>query len=240
MGGVIRSIVKEHKDMEIVCGVDAFADPSEFEFPVYKTLELCRENADVVIDFSHFSAIPNLLDYCAKTQTPAVICTTGLDADLTDAIDKTAEKVALFRSGNMSLGINLMIDLAKRAAAVLGDAFDIEIIEKHHNRKVDAPSGTAYMIARGIEDEKTSKGSFVYGRFGKDAKRNSDEIGIHAVRGGTIVGEHTVIFAGNDEIIEIRHSAGSRRVFAEGAVKAALFLTGKPPGLYDMNSLLKG
>ncbi len=240
MGTVVAEIINENKNMQIVCGVDAFADPSDFKFPLYESLDLSTEKADVVIDFSHFSVIPNVLKYCIETNTPAVICTTGIDDELEKTINLASEKVAIFRSGNMSLGINLLIDLAKRATSVLGDNFDVEIIEKHHNRKVDAPSGTAFMIAQGIESEKSSDGEFVYGRHGKDAKRKSDEIGIHAVRGGTIVGEHTVIFAGNDEIIEIRHSATSRNVFAEGAVKAAEFLSGRGPGLYDMNSILKG
>jgi 4-hydroxy-tetrahydrodipicolinate reductase len=240
MGAVVAEIVKGNKNMQVVCGVDTFADPSDFEFPLYKSLDLSTEKADVVIDFSHFSAVSNVLKYSVDTQTPAVICTTGIDDELTKAIDLASEKVAIFRSGNMSLGINLLIDLAKRATSVLGDNFDVEIIEKHHNRKVDAPSGTAFMIAQGIESEKSADGEFVYGRHGKDAKRKPDEIGIHAVRGGTIVGEHTVIFAGNDEIIEIRHSATSRNVFAEGAVKAAEYLSGRGPGFYDMNSILKG
>ncbi|MBK5252120.1 MAG: 4-hydroxy-tetrahydrodipicolinate reductase [Peptostreptococcaceae bacterium] len=240
MGAVVAEIVKKNKNMQVVCGVDAFADPSDFKFPLYQSLDLSTEKADVVIDFSHFSVVPNVLKYCVDKQTPAVICTTGIDDELTKAINIASEKVAIFRSGNMSLGINLLIDLAKRATSVLGDNFDVEIIEKHHNRKVDAPSGTAFMIAQGIESEKSADGSFVYGRHGKDAKRKPDEIGIHAVRGGTIVGEHTVIFAGNDEIIEIRHSATSRNVFAEGAVKAAEFLSVRGPGLYDMNSILKG
>ncbi len=240
MGKVVSEIVAASNNMEIVCGVDAFADPSAFDFPVYETMSLSTEKADVVIDFSHFSAVPNVLEYSVNTKTPAVICTTGIDGELEKAIDAASKKVAIFRSGNMSLGINLMIDLAKRATSVLGENFDIEIIEKHHNRKVDAPSGTAFMIAQGIESEKSADGAFVYGRHGKNAKRKPDEIGIHAVRGGTIVGEHTVIFAGNDEIIEIRHSATSRNVFAEGAVTAASFLSGRSPGLYDMNSILKG
>jgi 4-hydroxy-tetrahydrodipicolinate reductase len=240
MGGVVAEIVAKSNNMEIVCGVDAFADPSAFDFPVYKTMNLSPEKADVIIDFSHFSAVSNVLDYSLKTKTPAVICTTGIDGELEKAIDEASKEVAIFRSGNMSLGINLMIDLAKRATSVLGENFDIEIIEKHHHRKVDAPSGTALMIAHGIESEKNTEGSFVFGRHGKNAKRKPDEIGIHAVRGGTIVGEHTVIFAGNDEIIEIHHSATSRNVFAEGAVKAAEYLSGKEAGLYDMNSILKG
>ncbi len=240
MGGVVAEIVKASNNMEIICGIDAFADPSDFEFPLYEDLKFSTEKADVLIDFSHFSAVGGVLKYCIDTKTPAVICTTGIDGELEKAINDASENVAIFRSGNMSLGINLLIDLAKRATSVLGDNFDIEVIEKHHHRKVDAPSGTAYMIAKGIESKKSSEGSFVYGRHGKDAKRKPDEIGIHAVRGGTIVGEHTVIFAGNDEIIEIRHSATSRNVFAEGAVKAAEFLFQKGPGLYDMNSILKG
>lgn len=240
MGGVVKEIVAGREDMEILCGVDAFADPDAFPFPLYPSLAACPLKADVIIDFSHFAAVPALLDYSVETGTPAVICTTGLDDALTDALEEASRKVALFRSGNMSLGINLLIDLAQRATEVLGDRFDIEIVEKHHNRKVDAPSGTAYMIARGIEAVKKTAGAFVFGRHGKDAKRQSGEIGIHAVRGGTIVGEHTVLFAGNDEVIELRHSAGSRKVFAEGAVKAAVWLAGKEPGLYDMNALLKG
>lgn len=237
MGHHVVNVVTAHEDMEVVGGVDVNSN-SEYKFPVYSSFEECKVEADVIIDFSHFSVIDCLLDYAEATQTPTVICTTGLDDSLIRRIDELSNKVALFRSGNMSLGINLLIDLVKKAVQVLGSNFDIEIVEKHHNRKVDSPSGTALMIADGINEELDHEMAYQHGRSGTESKRQAHEIGIHALRGGTIVGEHSVIFAGLDEIIEINHTALSRKVFANGAVQAAFFLADKKQGLYDMNAIL--
>lgn len=236
MGHTLVSLISERTDAKVVAGVDAFE--SHYDFPIFKSFEDCNIKADVIIDFSHFSVIPSLLKYSVETMTPAVICTTGIDEDLASQIEEASKKVALFRSGNMSLGINVLIDLARKAAKILGEDFDIEIIEKHHKRKLDSPSGTAYMIAEEINDELDNTKEYIYGRYGRDAKRKPTEIGIHGVRGGSIVGEHSVLFAGANEVIEINHSAMSRDVFASGAIKAALFIKDLEPGLYEMNDLI--
>jgi len=238
MGRMVHEVIAETDGMEIVAGVDALSQKSD-GYPVFPNYEECNVDADVIIDFTHFSVVPELLDYAFKTKTPVVICTTGLDEDALAKIDKYAKSISIFRSGNMSLGINLLIDLVKKAASILGSAYDVEIIEKHHNKKVDSPSGTAYMIAEEINEEFNNSKDYVYGRYGNDTKRDKNEIGIHAVRGGTIVGEHSVIFAGADEVIEVKHNANSKKVFAQGAVKAAEFLATKENGLYDMNDIFK-
>ncbi|WP_432408655.1 4-hydroxy-tetrahydrodipicolinate reductase [Wukongibacter sp. M2B1] len=238
MGHVLTELISENPEMEVVAGIDS-SESCPYNYPVFADFNKCNIEADVIIDFSHHSIVSNLVDYCVKTSTPSVICTTGLDDALIEKINTASKKVPLFRSGNMSLGVNLIMDLAKKAAKILADNFDIEIIEKHHNRKVDAPSGTAYMIAEAINDELSGSKEYNYGRYGRAAKRQSSEIGIHAVRGGTIVGEHNVIYAGPDEIIEIKHTAMSRKVFASGAIKAAKFLTSKENGLYNMDDILK-
>jgi len=237
MGNYVVNVVAEQEDMEVVAGVDVNTE-SDYKFPVFSSFESCNIEADVIIDFSHFSVVGSLLDYAEITKTPTVICTTGLDNSLINRIDEMSKKVALFRSGNMSLGVNLLTDLIKKAYSVLGSSFDIEIIEKHHNRKVDAPSGTALMLADAINEEADNKFSYNHGREGTDVKRDKNEIGMHAVRGGTIVGDHSVIFAGLDEIIEINHTALSRKVFANGSVQAARFLASQENGLYDMNAVL--
>lgn len=237
MGHTLVDMINNMENAKVVAGIDAFNTDS-FSFPVFSSFDQCTISGDVIIDFSHFSVIPSLLDYAQKTKTPAVICTTGIDDELDASIKNTSKDVALFRSGNMSLGINVLIDLARKAAKVLADDFDIEIIEKHHKRKLDAPSGTAYMIAEEINEELNNSKEYNYGRYGRDAKRRPEEIGIHAVRGGSIVGEHSVIFAGENEVIEINHSAMSRDVFASGAIKAALFIKALGPGLYEMNDLI--
>lgn len=238
MGKHVIEVVNSHDDLIVVGGVDVNTT-TDYKFPVFSSFEACNIDADVIIDFSHFSVIDSLLDYVLTTKTPAVICTTGLDSVLIKRIDEISKSVALFRSGNMSLGVNLLIDLVKKAVNILGNKFDIEIIEKHHNRKVDAPSGTALMIADGINEELNNDMKYNYGREGNNSKRAKDEIGIHAVRGGTIVGEHSVIFAGLDEIIEVNHIALSRKIFANGAVEAAIFIANKDCGLYEMNNILK-
>lgn len=238
MGKIITELVAEWDDMSIVAGVDQVLLEGWKKFPVFQAFADVNVESDVIIDFSHHSLVPALLNYIEKTRIPAVICTTGLDESTVKRIEKISMSVPLLRSGNMSLGINLLLDLVKKAARVLHETFDIEIIEKHHNRKVDAPSGTAYMIAEAINTALGNSKTFIHGRHGKDAKRQKNELGIHAIRGGTIIGEHSVIFAGVDEVIEIKHSAASRRVFGTGAIKAAQFLVNKEPGLYTMDDVL--
>lgn len=236
MGKNLVELISEAPDMQVSAGIDRTIHDN-YNFPQFT--EFSDEvKGDVIVDFSHFSVVPHILDFSEKTGIPAVICTTGLTEETINRIEAVSKKTALFRSGNMSLGINLLIDLVKKAAAVLQGSFDMEIIEKHHNKKVDAPSGTAKMIANAMKDAIESDPKFIYGRSGNDAKREADEIGIHAVRGGTIVGQHDVIFAGIDEVIEIKHTAASKRVFAQGALQAAKFMAGREPGLYDMNDIL--
>jgi 4-hydroxy-tetrahydrodipicolinate reductase len=237
MGKKVIDVLKENNTFKIVAGVDRTFNES-VDFQQFKTIQDVDVEADVLIDFSHYTLVPDILDYCKATQTPGVICTTGLEEQTIKTLEAYAKEVALFKSGNMSLGINLLIDLVTKASDVLQDKFDIEIIEKHHNKKVDAPSGTAKMIADGINEAFNQEKNYTYGRKGSDTKRTPDEIGIHAIRGGTIVGEHSVIFAGNDEILEIKHSALSKKVFVEGALKAAKFIINKDPKLYNMNDLL--
>lgn len=235
MGRVIADTVKSDDNFEIVCGFDIRADEAS-PFPVYTAPSDFGGKADVIIDFSHPSSLTGILTYAVDTKTPIVVCTTGLSEDQRCEIKKASESVAVFYSANMSLGINVITKLACLAKQVLGSDYDIEIIEKHHNRKLDAPSGTALAIAESINEN--GEYDFVYERQSKRQKRSKSEIGIHAVRGGTIVGEHTVIFAGKDEVIEIKHSAASREVFATGAIRAAEYLSGKPAGMYNMNNLI--
>ena len=222
----------------VVAGVDRFAS-DELSYPVYESFAKCPVKADAIIDFSHPSNLPNLLAYVEQTGTPAVIATTGMSDDDIAAIKKTSEKVPLFFTFNMSLGVNLLCELAKHAASILGSGFDIEIIEKHHNRKIDAPSGTAIMLANSIKESLDYDAELVYDRHSVRERRKPTEIGMHAIRGGTIVGEHDVMFCGTDEVITLSHSAGSRAVFATGALKASQFIVGKPAGLYDMKSMIK-
>ena len=237
MGRFVSQAVADNPETEVLFGVDAYGE-SPCSFPVYKSFDEATEKPDAIIDFSNPSALDGLLAYALQNGVPCVLCTTGYSPEQREQIKKAGESIAVFHSGNMSLGINLLIELAKRAAKVLGGSFDIEIVEKHHNRKVDAPSGTALMIADGISDELDREPQYVYDRHTYRRKRSQNEIGIHAVRGGTIVGEHEVIFAGHDEVITLTHQAQSREVFAVGAVNAAVFLAGKPAGSYDMGDLL--
>ncbi len=238
MGQHVLEAVGQISGTRVVAGVDRAADSSR-SFPVHTDWHAVSEKADVIIDFSHHSAIDALLDYCQASGTPAVICTTGLSDSQVERIRTLSATVPLLRSGNMSVGVNLLLDLVARAAQTLYADYDIEIIEKHHNRKVDAPSGTAMMLAQAAKDAVPEPRKYSYGRQGNDCKRKPEEIGIHAIRGGTIVGEHSVIFAGADEIIEINHTALSRAVFASGATRAALFLVNQGPGLYSMKDVLK-
>ena len=237
MGQVISSLAEADGEMEIVAGVDLNTERKN-GYPVYASLEECPR-ADVIIDFASAKAVDHLLDYCAATGTPVVLCTTGLSEEQIRRVEETAEKAAVLRSANMSLGINLLLKLVKEAARVLAAAdFDIEILEKHHNRKLDAPSGTALALADSINEAMESQYHYVYDRSSRRQKRDPREIGIQSVRGGSIVGEHDVIFAGQDEVITISHTAYSRAIFAKGAVAAAKFLAGKNSGLYDMADVI--
>ena len=236
MGEAVRKLIAERDDATVIAGIDV--NPASVSgFPVYQSITEFSGKADVIVDFSHHTALPSLLDYAVKTGTPLVVCTTGHTDGELDAMRAAADKVAVFFSGNMSIGINLLMELCRRASAALGTSFDVEIVEKHHNKKLDAPSGTALMLADAIKDTREST-EYVYDRHSVRRQRSSDEIGIHSVRGGTIVGEHDVLFAGKDEQITLAHSATSREVFATGALKAAEFMVGKASGLYDMNALL--
>lgn len=238
MGQVISGLVETNETATIAAGVDPYTG-IENNYPVFETPESCSVSTDVIIDFSNADAVSNILDYAVNTQTPIVVCTTGLNQEQLRVLHAASEKVAVLFSANMSLGINLLISLAQKATKILTDAnFDIEIVEKHHNQKVDAPSGTALAIADGINAALEEPYNYQYDRSPDRVKRPKNEIGLHAVRGGTIVGEHEVIFAGEDEIIEINHRAMSKRIFAVGAINAAKFLAGKPAGLYTMADLM--
>lgn len=234
MGKVVSELVNQSEEFQIVAGVDP-AMPA-CNFPVYSSCGEVKENADVIIDFSFHAAISELLKYAVENQVPAVIATTGFTAEEQKLILDAETKIPVFRSANMSLGINLLCQLAKKAAKLLPD-FDIEIIEKHHNQKVDSPSGTALMIADEISSVMPEKMEYQHGRQGICGKRTKNEIGLHAVRGGTIVGEHEVLFAGAMETLTISHSAASREILANGAVCAARFLIGKPAGAFSMKDI---
>lgn len=237
MGGNVKSIIDDSEDITLVCGVDLHPDESALP-PIYGSFNDIKESVDVVIDFSSPAVLSGELEWAIKTNTPLVLATTGYSKEQLQDIDKASEKVAIFKTANFSLGVNLLVKLVNQAAAVLGENFDIEIIEKHHNNKVDAPSGTAIMLADAANAAFDNQKKFMSGRDGIVGKRGN-EIGLHAVRGGTIVGEHEVMFAGNDEIITLSHSARSKMVFAEGAVKAARFMVGKKSGKYDMTNVLE-
>ncbi|MDR0221555.1 MAG: 4-hydroxy-tetrahydrodipicolinate reductase [Lachnospiraceae bacterium] len=238
MGQTIANLVTDDPVIEIVAGIDAI-DEGRNPFPVYGNITDCKTDADVIIDFSVASALDDLLDYCVAKQTPCVQCTTGLSALQVKHIDVAAKKVAILRSANMSLGINLLLSILRDAAKTLAPAgFDIEIVEKHHNLKVDAPSGTALALGDAIKDELGNMHTYVYDRSQTREKRGTHEIGFSAVRGGTIVGEHDVIFAGTDEVVTFSHTAYSKAVFAKGAIAAAKFLAGKEPGLYTMADVI--
>ncbi len=236
MGRVITDIVNKRDDAAIVAGVDLDISQNG-PFPVFNSFDDITVPADVIIDFSHPSVLNNLLDFAGKNNLPLVIATTGFTDDQIKQINKAAETIPVFFSFNMSLGINLLAELCRKAATVL-EGFDIEIIEKHHNQKIDAPSGTAILLANEINDQLNGQMTYEYDRHSKSQKRTEKEIGMHAVRGGTIVGEHEVIFAGRDEIITLSHSARSKEIFAVGAVNAAVFVSEKTPGIYSMKELV--
>ncbi len=238
MGRVITDICKEDEAVEIVAGIDLFQGIDN-AYPVFSSLAECDIEADVIIDFCNAKAVDGLLDYCEKTKTPVVLCTTGLSDEQLARVNEVAKTSAVLRSANMSLGINTLMDLLKKATAVFAEAgFDIEIVEKHHNQKLDAPSGTAIALADSINEVLDNEYAYTYDRSKEMKKREKKEIGISAVRGGNIVGEHDVIFAGMDEVITFSHTAYSKGVFAKGAVEAAKFMKGKQAGLYDMKDVI--
>lgn len=237
MGHFVADAVAQNPETTTFFGVDAFGE-SNYDFPVFRNFSEIKEKPDAFIDFSNPAVLDDMLDYAVENSVPCVICTTGYSAEQVEKIKSVSEKIAVFYSGNMSLGINLLIELTKEAAKVLGNSFDIEIVEKHHNLKVDAPSGTALMIADGISEVLNEEPQYVYDRHSYRKKRSKNEIGIHSVRGGTIVGEHEVIFAGHDEVITVSHQAQSKEVFAVGAVNAAAFLASQKAGMYNMGNLL--
>lgn len=237
MGQVITRLAAEDSDAEIVAGFD-IKDDKENTYPVFTNPEEFEGEADVVIDFSHPSSLTGILSFCKKRKLPVILCTTGLSSEQKEEFKEASKEIPVFFSANMSIGINLLIDLAKKAAKLLEGSFDIEIVERHHNQKIDAPSGTALAIADGIDEALSFPAEYVYDRHSVRRKRKNTEIGISAVRGGTIVGDHEVIFAGNDEVIELSHHAHSKEVFAVGAIKAAKFIKGKTAGMYDMNDLI--
>lgn len=238
MGRMIAELLRDDEEAQIVAGVDAIAC-GDCPFPVFQDIGDCTVEADVVIDFSNAKAADHLLDACVARKLPVVLCTTGLSEEQLEKMRKASEEVAVLKSANMSLGINLLLKLLKEMTPVLaGAGFDIEIVEKHHNQKLDAPSGTALALADSINEASGQAYACVYDRSRERKLRDKKEIGISAVRGGTIVGEHDVIFAGTDEVITLQHAAYSRAVFGKGAVQAAKFLAGKPAGLYDMSDVI--
>lgn len=239
MGQVISDLVKQDPEAEIVAGID-LADTGKCSYPVFTDVDACQVEADVIIDFSSAKAVDRLLEYSVRRQLPVVVCTTGLSAGQLDRVSATSEKVAVLRSANMSLGINTLLKLIQDAAKVLASAgFDMEIVERHHRLKLDAPSGTAIALADSLNEAMDGAYTYTYDRSQRREMRPDKEIGISAVRGGTIVGEHEVIFAGPDEVIEFKHTAHSKAVFGKGAIEAAKFLAGKPAGMYDMKDVVK-
>lgn len=238
MGRMITEIVKSDVEAAIVAGIDTYTETMN-EYPVFEDIKMCDVKADVVIDFSNAKAADALLDYCEEKKLPVVLCTTGLSEEQLERVDKVSHKIAVLKSANMSMGINLLLKLLKEAAKVLAPAgYDMELVEKHHNQKLDAPSGTALALADSMNEALDNAYTYVYDRSQARKKRDSKEIGISAVRAGTIVGEHEVFFAGTDEVIEFKHTAYSRSVFAKGAVEAAKFLKGKTSGMYDMGDVI--
>lgn len=237
MGRNVISVVNGRKDCEIVAGIDII-DDSTLGFPVFQNYGEVDVKADVIIDFSNPALLYDMLAFAVNTNTAVVLATTGLSDEQIKEVETASEKTAVFFSYNMSLGVSLLCELSKTAAKILGTDFDVEIVEAHHNQKIDAPSGTAIMLANAVNEAFDNSKQYVYDRHSRRQKREKCEIGMHAIRGGTIVGEHDVIFAGNDEVITLSHSASSKTVFAEGSIKAAIFLKDKPAGLYDMQGLI--
>ena len=240
MGRMITEIVKNDENAVIAAGVDAYTGVPN-EYPVFESIDKCDVDVDVVIDFSTASAVDGLLDYCVQKKLPVVLCTTGLSEEQLRKVEAASKETAVLKSANMSLGINTLLKLIQEAAKVLVPAgFDMEIVERHHKLKLDAPSGTAIALADSLNEAMDHQYHYVYDRSQEKKQRDDKEIGISAVRGGTIVGEHEIIFAGTDEVIEFKHTAYSKAIFGKGAVQAAKFLAGKPAGLYDMSDVING
>ena len=239
MGQVITNLLKDDENARIVAGIDPY-DDGRNSYPVFSSLDSCVVKADVIIDFASPKAMDSLLEYSVKEGVPAVLCTTGLSDEQIKNIEEASKKVAILKSANMSLGINIMFKLLQAVAKILVPAgFDVELVEKHHNQKVDAPSGTALALADAIKEVLPDDYFYKYDRTQENAKRDPKEIGISVIRGGTIVGEHEVIFAGEDEVLEFKHTAYSKSIFAKGAIEAAKFLAGKPAGFYDMKDVIR-
>lgn len=238
MGHTVASCIAGRDDCIVTSGVDSYTEPYA-DFPVVEKPTALAEVPDVIIDFSNPSSLDGLLEYALVNNVALVLATTGYSEEQISKIQTAAQQIPVFFTFNMSLGINLLVELAKKAVSVLGGQFDIEIVEKHHNQKIDAPSGTAIMIANAINESLDNECHYVYDRHARRMKRDAKEIGMHSIRGGTIVGEHDIIFAGKDEVITLSHSAASKTVFAVGAVNAAIYLCGKPAGLYDMKQLVQ-
>lgn len=238
MGRVVTSVASADPDINLIAGIDRVPDAFDNPFPVYASLEECPHDCDVIIDFSLPQALPSLLEGALSKKSAIVIATTGLSHRDQEIIESYSKEIPIFQAANMSVGINLMYELIQKAAQVLGDSFDIEIIEKHHNEKIDSPSGTAYALADSINEVFLKSKNYVYGRHSNNDRRDPSDIGIHAFRGGTIVGEHSVIFAGNDEVIEVEHTAYSKQIFAVGAIRAAEYMAHRSPGLYNMKNVM--
>lgn len=246
MGKVLASMIQAQENMTVSAGVDRTADPSntvgsgdgEVSFPVYSQIDSVLERSDVVIDFSHHDAVPDLLSWCQATNTPVVVCTTALSEEQQAAVVEASKAIPVFQSANMSVGINLLAKMAAMAMPALEQDFNVELIEKHHNQKKDSPSGTALMLADAINSACSQKKDYLFGRHGTGDDCVITDLGIHAVRGGTIPGEHTILLAGPDEVIELTHTALSREIFARGALRAAAWLKAQAPGLYSMADLL--
>ncbi len=240
MGQMISGLIAADPEIEIAAGVDAF-DDGRNPYPVFKSVEQCNVEADVIIDFSTASAVDGLLTFCKEKKMPCVLCTTGLSEEQLQKVQEAAGTTAILKSANMSLGINMLLKLLKEAAGILVPAgFDVEIVEKHHKLKLDAPSGTALALADSVNEELNNEYEYIYDRSSRREQRPEKEIGISAVRGGTIVGDHDVIFAGADEVVTFSHAAYSKAVFGKGAIQAAKFLAGKPAGMYDMSDVING
>lgn len=237
MGKIVYNTLKNHPTAKAVCGVDKFANQADFDIPVYTDIKDVKEQVDCVIDFSVKAALPDILSYCTQNNIPCVLCTTGYNDDEIASINEASKSIAVFRSGNMSVGVNALVKLVKEAAKLIGMASDIEIIEQHHNKKIDAPSGTAIMLADAVKSQMDNL-EIVNGREGICGKRTKNEIGMHAVRGGTIVGKHEVLFIMNNEVVTLKHESENKGIFAEGAIRAAEYLINQPAGLYNMQDML--
>ncbi len=240
MGKTLLNCLNNNQNTNAIGGVDKFANKAEYSIPIFNSVSEINVKADVIIDFSRAEAIYDILPYAKENKIPVVLCTTGYSELDLDYINEMSKELPLFKSSNMSIGINLLIDLVKKATTLLGENFDIELIEQHHNVKVDSPSGTALSIAQAINEEMNNTLEFKFGRHDNNERRKKNELGIHAVRGGTVVGRHEVLFLGNDETITIKHEANSKAVFAEGAVKASIYMSSiTTPGIYSMKDLIE-